>query len=95
MENYTIKINDLTFKILLKEKDIKARIAEISNQINQDSKDKKNTVFVVILNDAFMFIGELMQYIKIPFNISFIQTSSYLGVSFTGEVKKTLNSHHH
>jgi hypoxanthine phosphoribosyltransferase len=78
MENSTIQINDLTFKILLKEKDIKARIAEIVNQTNQDYEDKKNTVFVGILNDAFMFISELMQHIKIPCNISFAHMSPYL-----------------
>jgi len=84
-----LKILDKEFQIFIKEEEIKSRILEIANQINQDYAEKE-PVFIAVLNGAFIFAADLMKEISISAQISFIKVASYYHTSSTGEVKKLI-----
>jgi hypoxanthine phosphoribosyltransferase len=90
MDTQIIQVHGEDFKIMIKEETIKTKIANVASQINQDYKDKENIIFFGILNGAFMFMGELMQHIKVPCKISFIKISSYSGTSSSGKINQTI-----
>lgn len=74
-----MKILDKEFEIYIAQSDMEKNIDRISNQINEDYKDK-NPLFIVMLNGAFMFATELLQRINIPCEVSFVKCASYTGV---------------
>lgn len=74
-----MKILDKEFEIYITQSDMEKNIDRISNQINNDYKDK-NPLFLVMLNGAFMFATELLQRINIPCEVSFVKSASYDGV---------------
>jgi hypoxanthine phosphoribosyltransferase len=73
-----MKILDKEFEIYITQGDMEKNIDRISNQINNDYKDK-NPLFLVMLNGAFMFATELLQRINIPCEVSFVKCFSYNG----------------
>lgn len=74
-----MKILDKEFEIYITQSDMEKNIDRISNQINNDYKDK-NPLFIVMLNGAFMFATELLQRINISCEVSFVKCASYTGV---------------
>lgn len=74
-------------KILITEKDIKNRIAELGKEI-EDRYKGKFPLFVCILRGAFMFLADLAREINIPLSIDFMAISSYGGkTESSGQVK--------
>lgn len=74
-----MKILDKEFEIYITQGDMEKNIDRISNQINNDYKDK-TPLFLVMLNGAFMFASELLQRINIPCEVSFVKCVSYCGI---------------
>lgn len=78
--------NDIK-KILLSEKEIKDKIAELGAIISTDYKGK-NLVLVSILKGSVVFTADIMRYITIPCSIDFMSVSSYgNGTTSSGVVK--------
>lgn len=78
--------NDI-LKILLTEKEIKQKVAELGAQISRDYADK-NLLMVSILKGSVVFMADLMRAITIPARIDFMAVSSYgSGVKTSGVVK--------
>ncbi len=77
-------------KPLFNEKQIKKRVGELADKINNHYKDK-NLLALCILKGAFMFYADLLKLIKVPLTIDFLIASSYKKTETTGEVK----IHHH
>jgi hypoxanthine phosphoribosyltransferase len=86
-----MKIKDLEFKKFIPASKIEEKITELASRINQDYKNQ-SPVFLPILNGSFMFAADLLKEVKIPCRISFVKTSSYSGISSTGQLK-TLIGH--
>ena len=82
-----IKIKDKNFELFISGEQIRDAIIKIADQINKDL-DGKDPLFVSILNGSFMFTGELMKYVNIPCEISFVRMASYQGVNSTGKIKE-------
>lgn len=82
-----IKIKDKEFELFISEEQIQESIKAIAERINKDL-DGKDPLFVSILNGAFMFTGDLMKYVTIPCEISFVRMASYQGVKSTGKIKE-------
>ena len=62
-------------------------VQQVANQISADYKDKE-PLFVVVLNGAFMFAGDLMRGLKdIRCEVTFIRVSSYYGMASTGQLE--------
>lgn len=85
----SVRIKDKSFRLSITESEILDRVKKVANQINIDLKDD-NPVFLSVLNGAFMFTSDLMKYVNIPSEISFIRLSSYSGTESTGCVKSLM-----
>lgn len=84
-----IQVIDKKFEPYISEKEIQERIKAIAEEINQDYKGKK-PLLVSVLNGAFMFSADLMRYLTIEPEITFIRVSSYEELQTTGKVKEVL-----
>lgn len=84
-----MKIKDKSFKILIKEEDLQARIKQLAKEINRDFKDKEPLI-IGILNGCFMFVSDIMKDIKLPAKVSFIKLASYADMESTGSVKELI-----
>lgn len=78
--------NDIQ-KVLISEKELKDKVAELGRQISTDYKDK-NLMLVSVLKGSVVFMADLMRAITIPASIDFMSVSSYgSGVKTTGVVR--------
>ena len=62
--------------LLLKEEEIKARVAELGREISEDYRGKE-LLMVGILKGAVVFFSDLIRSIDIPLAIDFMATSRY------------------
>lgn len=85
----TIKVKDKTFKTFIPEEEIQRRVKTVADKINKDL-DGKNPLFLAVLNGSFIFAADLMRYITIPCEISFVKLASYQGTTSTGKVKEII-----
>ena len=72
-------------KPYISKKDIARRVQEIASQIS-DRYDKKDPIFIGILNGSFIFIADLIRTLEIDCEVDFIKISSYKGKKSTGEI---------
>lgn len=84
-----IKVKDKTFKTFIPEDEIQRRVKAVAEKINKDL-DGQNPLFLAVLNGSFMFAADLMRYITIPCEISFVKLASYQGTTSTGKVKEVI-----
>ena len=71
-----IKIHDKTFVPYLSETEIQDNISRLATQINADYTGK-NTLFLPILNGAFMFAADLLRKLTFAPEIQFVKISTY------------------
>lgn len=83
----TIQVLDKRFKTFIEEKKILEEVARVADKINHDLKDE-NPLFVSVLNGSFMFTSDLMKFIDIPCEVSFVKLASYQGTASTGVIKE-------
>ncbi len=75
-------------EVLISNEELKKRILELGKEITEFYKDKTNTLHAVcILKGSIHFFSELVQAIDMNIEYSFIQVSSYSGVSSTGRIR--------
>ena len=84
-----VTIKDKTFKTFIPEADLLRRVKEVANQISHDFEGK-NPLLLAVLNGSFIFAADLMRYITIPCEISFVKLASYQGIASTGEIKEVI-----
>ena len=82
-------ILDKKFREMIPADMINKRIDALAEEINRDY-DKKDVVFLGILNGAFLFAAELFKRIKIKAKISFVKLASYEGTKSSGSVKELI-----
>ena len=70
------KINKPIEKILITEEQIKNRINEMAEAIENDYAGKE-PMMLSVLSGSFIFAADMMRAVKIPVMISFIYASSY------------------
>lgn len=83
----TIKIKDKNFAPYISHDRIQEAIKTIAERMNKDLAGK-NPVFICVLNGAFMFAADLMKYVTVESQITFIRMKSYEGMATTGMVKE-------
>ena len=64
-------------KVLIKEEDLKKRIAELAGDINEYYGVQNELTIVCVLKGAVMFFCELVKYLKMPVRMEFVSLSSY------------------
>lgn len=84
-----VKVKDKTFKTFIPEEVIQQRIKAVAEKINKDMAGK-TPLFLAVLNGSFVFAADLMRYITIPCEISFVKLASYQGTVSTGEIKEVI-----
>ena len=82
-----IQIKDKRFKTFIPEAKILQEVSRVANEIMNDLKDE-TPLFVSVLNGSFMFTADLMKYLDMPCEVSFVKLASYEGTSSTGKVKE-------
>ena len=85
----TIKIKDKTFKTFIPESEIQKRVAAVAERINHNMAGK-NPLMLAVLNGSFIFAADLMRYLTIPCEISFVKLASYQGTTSTGKIKEVI-----
>ena len=85
----TIKILDKTFKAFIPESEIQKRVAAVAEKINHDMAGK-NPLLLAVLNGSFIFAADLIRYLTIPCEISFLKLASYQGTTSTGKIKEII-----
>lgn len=63
-------------KILIEEKELQAKVAELGAKITGDYKDK-DLLIVCVLKGAVVFVSDLIRKIDLPLDIDFMAISSY------------------
>jgi len=73
---------------MISEEEIKTRIQEMANEINERYKDTDALVLVGLLRGSAIFLADLARLITVPVILDFMATSSYgSGTDSSGEVK--------
>lgn len=85
----TVKIKDLTFKTFIPESEIQQRVKAVAEKINHDMEGK-NPLLLAVLNGSFIFAADLMRYLTIPCEISFVKLASYQGTTSTGKIREVI-----
>lgn len=83
----TVQIKDKCFVPFIKEADILKEVERVANEINRDLENAA-PLFISVLNGSFMFTADLMRFLTIPSEVSFVKMASYSGTSSTGQVKE-------
>lgn len=63
-------------KILIEEKELQAKVAELGSKITEDYKDK-DLLIICVLKGAVIFVSDLIRKIDLPLDIDFMAISSY------------------
>lgn len=84
-----IEVADKQFELFVERELIEREIKRVAEEINRDMKGR-DPLFVVLLNGAFMFAGELLKQITVPCEIDFVRLESYNGMESVGEPKKII-----
>lgn len=84
-----ITVKDKTFKTFIPEQEILKRVKLVADKINADMAGK-NPLLLAVLNGSFIFAADLMRYLTIPCEISFVKLASYQGTASTGKIKEVI-----
>lgn len=84
-----VKIKDKTFRTFIPEPEIQSKVRAVAEKLNKDMAGK-NPLFLAVLNGSFIFAADLMRYLSIPCEISFVKLASYQGTTSVGKVKELI-----
>ncbi|NRB63437.1 MAG: hypoxanthine phosphoribosyltransferase [Saprospiraceae bacterium] len=87
-----VQAHDLTFRLIIDAAQIATRVQEMGVQITRDFAGK-NPLFVVILKGAYIFAADLLRACPIDQEVSFVQLSSYEGISSSKKVVERIPLH--
>ncbi|WP_435235421.1 hypoxanthine phosphoribosyltransferase [Psychromonas sp. PT13] len=77
-----------TITTMISEQQIKQRIQEMANDINERYKDSERVVLIGLLRGSAIFLADLARLLTVPVVLDFMATSSYgSGTDSSGEVK--------
>ena len=81
-----IKLHDRNFKVMIPADKIEVAVSAVADKINADYREKKNPIFIGVLNGSFMFMSDLLKKIDFCCEISFVKLASYCRTCSSGEV---------
>lgn len=74
--------------ILIDESQLKNRLRELANKIEQDYREIDDLVLIAVLKGSYMFLTDLSRTLKRPHMVDFMGVSSYgAGTESSGEVR--------
>lgn len=72
-------------KVLISEKQIARRVAEMARQIQKDYSSR-DMVIVALLNGTVLFLADLVRHLSLPLRLDFIGVSSYGAGTESGQL---------
>ena len=81
-----MEYNGYTLKKIISEDRIKKRVKELASELSKKFT-KEIPIFIGVLNGSFMFMADLLRFLKIDCEMDFIKLSSYKGEGSTGTVR--------
>ncbi len=72
-------------KVLISEKEIARRVAQLARQIERDYAGK-DMVIVALLNGTVLFLADLIRHLSLPLRLDFIGVSSYGAGTESGQL---------
>lgn len=84
-----VQLYDKRFRVSIPESEILERVKAVAAKINVDMKDKK-PLLLAVLNGSFIFAADLMRYLTMECEISFVKLASYQGTTSTGTIKEVI-----
>ena len=85
----SVTVKDKRFRLLYSEKELQEISQRIAKEIDQDIKGK-DTLFLVMLNGAFLFASDVLRRITAPAEISFVKFSSYAAMQSSGRLNRLI-----
>jgi len=86
-----IVLHDKTFVKCISENQIKEKVKEIAEVVNNISDiSSENTLFISVLNGSFMFTSDLCREVLFSPEIQFIKVKSYDKLESTGNIKEII-----
>ena len=86
MKKHLVEYEGMTFAESISAEEIQKEVVRVAEEINADYAGRE-PLFVCVLNGAFMYASDLMKYITLPCEITFVRMKSYEGTETTGKVK--------
>jgi hypoxanthine phosphoribosyltransferase len=83
----TVTVKDKEFSLFLPWEQIQERVKQLGEVITRDYQGKK-PLLIGVLNGSVVFMADLIRYIDLPVEVSFIKVASYNGTGSTGKVKQ-------
>ncbi|NJM15657.1 MAG: hypoxanthine phosphoribosyltransferase [Bacteroidales bacterium] len=80
-------INDKKFELFIPSATIINVVKQMADEINREYINKQ-VHFVGVMNGAFMFVSDLLKFIKVSCEVHFIKLASYNGDASTGKIKE-------
>ncbi len=84
-----VSVHHRHFEPLPSARQLEFRIRELSDQLSGDYAGKK-PLFVIVLNGAFMFAGQLLKQVDVECDLEFVRVSSYHGTASTGTLQQII-----
>jgi len=84
-----VQLYDKKFRVSIPEADILERVKSVADKINADMKGKR-PLLLAVLNGSFIFAADLMRYLTVDCEISFVKLASYQGTTSTGTIKEVI-----
>ena len=79
-------MSEVRKKILIAKTDIDKRVQELADVISRDYEGRE-LILVGILKGAFVFMADLMRYLRIPCQVDFVRLASYgAGTTSAGSI---------
>ncbi|WNJ16688.1 hypoxanthine phosphoribosyltransferase [Pontibacter sp. G13] len=88
-----VQVHDLTFDLLIHEREIHQRVAELGQLLNEAYVGER-PLFVVVLNGSFLFAADLVRHLEMNPEVQFVALASYGNLlESSGEVKIQYGHH--
>lgn len=85
-------LRDDIAKVLIPERDLQARVAELAQAINGTYGDDDRPLLVCVLKGAFVFLADLTRHLEVRHEVDFMEVSSYgAGTKSSGVVRILLD----
>ena len=81
-----MEYNGYVLKKIISEDRIQIRVKELASELSKKFT-KEIPIFIGVLNGSFMFMADLLRFLKIDCEMDFIKLSSYKGQGTTGTIR--------
>lgn len=90
MAEDSVSIDPHLFEVYIEKAEVQRLVKDVARQVNAKFTGQK-LLLIGVLNGAFSFMGDLVKYLKVDCEISFVKVSSYQGIQSSGVINMQLD----